>query len=522
MNIQEIVKNCLPAGASVKIEGKTALFEVKEENLESVCETLYYEHKLPLHIITAADERQNEGAFKIFYVFGVPRENISIIPFIKLKNKTDFPSLVSKIHEASLYEREIKTFFGLNPTGHPNPRQFNLHNNWPADVFPLRKDFNWNTRPKTADTPYKFNSVEGEGIYEIPVGPVHAGIIEPGHFRFSVAGEEILLLDARLGYTHKGSEKLFETFPMNDKIRLSERISGDSSFNHSLAFCQALEDLAGIDAPSRAKYLRVIFAELERIANHLNDIGFIMLDTGFNFGGSQCTRLREMTMQWNENLTGSRFLRAVNIVGGVVKDINNETKDELLGFIKNLLKDFDEIMEIAGGSSILQNRLKETGVLDRQIAQDHGARGIVVRSCGIAFDSRREFPYAAYGEVQTPVAIYSGGDVYSRFMVRIKELRCSVQIIEEALIKLPQGDISADFSGKFKKNSCAIGIAEGWRGDIVYFVITDSGGNISRVAVRDPSMLNWSTVPYTAKGNVVLDFPLINKSFNLSYSGNDK
>ena len=188
--------------------------------------------------------------------------------------------MASVIHEAWNYERKIRTFFGLNPKGLIDERPIILHDNWPKIHFPLRKDFDWNKRPDKARGVYEFQKVEGEGIYEIPVGPIHAGIIEPGHFRFNVAGEEILLLEARLGFVHKGSEKLFETLPMNAKLKLSEKISGDSSFSRSLAFCQAIENLAGINVPERAKYLRIIFAEFERLANHLGDIGAIMIGYG--------------------------------------------------------------------------------------------------------------------------------------------------------------------------------------------------------------------------------------------------
>ena len=207
-----------------------------------------------------------------------------------MKDKKEFPSITRDIHEASGYERKIKTFFGLSPIGHPLIQKVLLHKNWPDTTFPLRKDFNWQTRSKEAHVIYESQLVKGEGTYEILVGPVHAGIIESGHFRFSVAEEKIIQLKLKLGYKHKGSEKLFEILSMEDKARLSERISGDASFTHSLAFCQAIENLSDIETPKRAKHLRIIFSELERLANHINDIGCIMLDTGYNFGGSNCAR----------------------------------------------------------------------------------------------------------------------------------------------------------------------------------------------------------------------------------------
>lgn len=359
-------------------------------------------------------------------------------------------------------------------------------------------------------------------MYEIPVGPIHAGIIEPGHFRFSVAGEEIILLEPRLGFTHKGSEKLFETLPPNDMARLSEKISGDSSFSHSLAFCQALEQLSDVIAPKRARYLRVIYAELERLANHCGDIGAIMIDTGFNFGGANGARLREMVMRLNERLTGSRFLRGVNVRGGVTKDIGIEEKQMLSSDLAHLLKDFSEVMKIAENSASLLNRLKGTGVLSYKIAVDHGATGIAAKAVGLKNDARIDFPYAAYDEIHlNTVETEESGDVYARFQVRIKEVRASIKLIEQALKTLPDGPIETKTTGIFKKNAVDISVVEGWRGEILYFLKTDSLGNIERVAPRDPSFVNWSLLGYAGAHNVVPDFPLINKSFNLSYTGND-
>lgn len=503
------------------IAGNVATYVVSASEIVGICKELYFEHKMQLKTITATDEREENSCFKIFYVFGSPKENIFLIPYIVLKDTEEFPSITKDIHEASGYERKIKTFFGLNPVGHPNPRPMILHENWPTGKFPLRKDFNWQERPAEAKNSYEFQKVKGEGIYEIPVGPVHAGIIEPGHFRFSVAGEEIILLEPKLGYKHKGTEKLFEVLPLEEKIKLSERVSGDTSFTHSLAFCQALENLADMEVPERAKYLRVIFSELERLANHFNDVGFIMLDTGFSFGGSNGARLREVIMQWNERLTGSRFLRGVNVVGGVSRDISSELGEELSADIKKIRKDFNEVIEISENSSSLLNRLEDTGKLDRQLALDHGIVGVAGRAIGIKHDARADYPYAVYDKIKFDVAMEEKGDVRSRLYVRVKEVYSSIKIIEEAIENLPAGEIKNSKSIDLRKNSFGIGLTEGWRGGIVYFVITDSAGNISRVDVRDPSFINWTVLGHAGKGNVVPDFPLINKSFNLSYSGND-
>lgn len=521
--IKEKIKQYIPENAKVEFFGNTAVFEVPVSHIKEVISGLHDHEDLSLKLITATDERMENGCFKIWYIFGVPKENIFLAAFAQLKNTTEFPSLTSVIHEAWNYERVIRTFFGLTPIGHPDSRPITLHENWPADVFPLRKDFDWQTRPKHVSGKYQFQKVEGEGIYEIPVGPIHAGIIEPGHFRFSVAGESIVLLEPRLGFTHKGSEKLFEILSLTNKVCLSEKISGDSSFSYSLAFCQALEQLSNTTVPKRAQYLRVVYAELERLANHFGDIGAIMMDTGFNFGSAQGTRLRELIMQINEILTGSRFLRGVNTIGGVTKDIGNTEKNILSDTLKNIAEDFSEVIAVAENSTSLLNRLKGTGVLSVEIAKDQGVVGIAGKAIGIPKDARVDYPYAAYGEISMgAVSIEQDGDVYARFRIRIKEVSGSIEIIQNALHELPTGDIRMPgHQVIFKKNAHAISIVEGWRGEIVFFVTTDANANISRVAPRDPSFVNWAVVRDAAFDNVVPDFPLINKSFNLSYSGND-
>jgi Ni,Fe-hydrogenase III large subunit/Ni,Fe-hydrogenase III component G len=522
MSIEQIKKTYVPKGTTCIVEGNVLSFEVATTDIAEVCRRLYRDHALALKTAFATDERREDASFKIYYVFGIPKEKYFLMPFISLKGTVSFPSLVSIIHELSWYELEMYTFFGLNPVGHAKIHSLILHDNWPSATYPLRKDFKWNNRPEIVKgDSLSFEVIKGEGIYELPVGPIHAGIIEPGHFRFSLAGEEVIGLEPYLGYTHKGIEKLFETLSLDEKISLSERVSGDSSYSHSLAFCQAIENISGVEISRRAAYLRVIFAELERIANHFNDIGFIMMDTAFVFGGSQGARLREIVMQLDEQLTGSRFLRGVNTIGGVLVDIDRQEQVKLIANIKSLLKDFNEVITIAMNSTSMTSRLEGSGVLDKQVGKDHGILGVAARALGIDIDARVDYPYAAYPELQNKVVQAQSGDVMGRFRIRIEEVADSFSLILQALEKMPKGAINTP-KKPLKKNSKAVGIVEGWRGDIVYVVQTDKDGLISRVVVRDPSHLNWRSVPYAVVGNPVPEFPLINKSFNLSYSGSDK
>lgn len=507
-------------------EGNVHLFHVTAEHLPVVIKALKHEHELPLKTVSATDERAAHGAFRIYYVFGVPKENIFIVPFITVDEyAAAFPSLTPLDHEFSLYEQEIKTFFGLTPVGHPCAQRIILHGeNYPADVYPLRKEFAWNTQVTAPEEKFSptFQKYEGEGVYEIPVGPVHAGIIEPGHFRFSVLGEEILRLEPRLGYVHKGTEKLFEHLSLERKLVLAERISGDSSYHHALALASAVERLAGTEVPARGRLLRVVYGELERLANHFNDLAFIMLDTGFSFGGSHGSRLRERIMQWHERLTGSRFLRGVVTYGGVTRDIDGATLTALHDDLELLEKDFMEVMMAAKESDSVSNRLRGTGQLAAQVAQDLGAVGIARRACGTELDARADFPYAAYDMVQFGIVTEKSGDVYARFRVRAREATQSFRLLNQALALLAHeaGPINTALLA-LPANRHAVSVVEGWRGDIVYFVMTDAEGAISRVKVRDPSFLNWTVFPHVIGQDMVPDFPLINKSFNLSYTGND-
>lgn len=468
--------------------------------------------------MVAEDRRSHTGAFVVHYLFANPRTNWFVDVSVRLDGGNPQLESLAPFHlPASRFEREIADLFGIAAIGHPDPRPLVRHGFWPDDYYPLRKDA---TVRKFADDgrPFPFTAVGGEGVYEIPVGPVHAGVIEPGHFRFSVVGETIIDMKSRLYFTHKGTEKLFEGRAPEEGVELAERVSGDTSAGHALAYAQAIEAASETEAPKRARHLRVVLLELERLYNHIADVGAIASDTGFAVAHAHCYRIRERLLRLNKRLTGSRLLRGVIVPGGLARDLPvvHEIADEIAA----VMADFEEVVEICLGNTLLLDRLEETGVLSAAAAADHGVLGVVARASGIDIDARRDHPFAAYGDLGVTVPLGTTGDVNARTMVRIEEARESAALIGKAIRALPDGPISMPI-GRIDPFTPAFGIVEGWRGRIVHWVMTDEHRRLHRVKIVDPSFLNWPALSVALTDNIVPDFPLCNKSFNQSYSGND-
>ena len=471
-----------------------------------------------LIFMAAADRRQDRGAFEVHYLFAPGREDWFVHATVTVP--AEAPALVSLAtlhHPASRFEREIYDLFGIVFDGHPDPRPLVRHAFWPTDYFPLRKDAG--PREFTDDgRPFPFTEVGGEGVYEIPVGPVHAGVIEPGHFRFSVVGETIIDMKSRLYFTHKGTEKLFEGRAPAAGVELAERVSGDTTIGHSLAFCQALEAAAGLNVPDRAKYLRVVLLEMERLYNHVGDFGMIANDTGYAVAHSHCFRIRERLLRLNKRLTGNRLLRGGIIPGGVAHDLPADL--DLSAEVEAALRDFDDIVELTLANTLVMDRLEGTGRLTTRTARDHGVLGYVARGSGIDTDVRRDHPFAAYRDLEFRVPVFESGDVKARTLVRVEEAREAARLIRQAVERLPRGALASPLSG-LPPFEPAFGLVEGWRGAIVHWVIVDRTGQLFRVKIMDPSFLNWRPLSYALLKNIVPDFPLCNKSFNQSYSGND-
>jgi Ni,Fe-hydrogenase III large subunit/Ni,Fe-hydrogenase III component G len=471
-----------------------------------------------LILMVGADRRGDHGGFEVHYLFAQDRENWFLHATVAVApDRPEIPSLATFHYPASRFERELFDLFGIRALGHPDPRPLVRHAFWPEDYFPLRKD----AAPREFrddGQAFPFRQVGGEGVYEIPVGPVHAGIIEPGHFRFSVVGETIIDMKSRLYFTHKGTEKLFENRAPDEGVELAERVSGDTSVGHALAYCQAVEALAGTVVPSRAQYLRVILLELERLYNHVGDFGMIANDTGFAAAHSHCFRIRERLFRLNKRLAGHRLLRGTLAPGGVRMDLAPGL--DLVAEVRGALTDFEEIVEIALGNTLVADRLEGTGRLTLETARDHGALGYVARGSGLDADVRRDHPFAAYGELAFRVPVLDSGDVKARTLVRVEEARESVKLVRQAVEGLPGGPLSSRV-GALPPFTPAFGLVEGWRGRIVHWLTSDAAGRLGRVKIFDPSFLNWRPLSYALLKNIVPDFPLCNKSFNQSYSGND-
>ncbi len=502
-------------------------FEVKAEVFKEVCRHLCEDLHAVLRVMFASDEREKDGCFRIYAVFTVPgTDRFSIVVLSVTPDRPSFPSITPVVPAAHWYEREIMDLFGLVPHGHPDRRRLVFHEAFPADSHPLRKDWSMTESDKQAwgegrkiNVPHPFMEVEGEGIAEIPVGPVHAGIIEPGHFRFSAVGETIFFLEPRLFYTHKGTEKQFETLGFAEGVRLAERVSGTSSFAHSAAYCMAVERMTGTETTEKASAVRTLLLELERLYNHIGDIGNMCAGTALAVGYMKGALIKERLMQLNERLTGSRYLRGVNVVGGVARDVFGQA-DDILKTVDTATGEYKELMQLLLGSVSHVERLQNTGRLSKEIAAKLGVTGVAARASGLTDDIRKSHPHFLYDRLIFEAHTHDKGDVLARMVIRGEETECSISMIQALMESGYKGDLAVPVKAASPYSS-ALGYAESPRGSLFYWVMADREGRPLRVKFRSPSFCNWPAVPFAVHGNIVPDFPLCNKSFNLSYSGTD-
>jgi Ni,Fe-hydrogenase III large subunit/Ni,Fe-hydrogenase III component G len=472
--------------------------------------------------VFAEDRVAAEGVFRNYYVFERRGDPCYLIVHAAIPaDNPRFPSLAPDLPALNWQEREIQDWFGIEAQGHPNPRRVALHDNWP-DVHPLRKDFPIDTvLPPFSGEQHVYRPTLGEGVFQVPVGPVHAGIIEPGHFNFAVAGEPILYLQLRMFYTHKGTEKLFEHLPIAQCVFLAESVSGDSAFSHATAFCQAVEQAGRVEIPFRAAVMRTILLEMERIYNHVADIGAIAMDVGFMIANAHAGRIREMMLSANEALTGNRLLRGMACLGGVRRDWSDGQMIALSAELTRVEREFGELIALVRSSDSTRDRLTRTGFLHPEKARALGIVGVGGRASGVDLDVRRDHPYAAYDHLTWRTPVFELGDVMGRLEVRAEEVTESIAMIREAMENLPSGP-HRSAPGPLAPGRCALGAVEGWRGEILYWVRIGEDDRLERCKVKDPSVNNWPALVEAVAGNIIPDFPVINKSFNLSYSGTDR
>ena len=425
-----------------------------------------------------------------------------------------FPS-VAAVHPPALrLERAIQDLFGLEPEGLPDRRSWLDHGVWGV-AAPLGRS------GSSAPTGrYAFLPSEGESLHQIPVGPVHAGIIEPGHFRFTANGETVVRLEERLGYVHKGIESLMQGAELAHGAKLAGRVSGDSSVAYALGFARAAEAALGIEPPARAVWLRALMAELERLANHFGDIGAICNDAAFALMHAHCGVLRERVLRAADIAFGHRLMRDVILPGGLARDLGTEGISAIVALIAEARRRFPALVELYDGTASLQDRTVGTGILRPELAVQFGAGGYVGRASGRRFDARLKPGYPPYDRLRFAVPVRAEGDVNARVWIRIDEVEQSLYLVEQIVAGLPAGAVLSTARPAHASGEGA-SLSEGFRGDILVWLRLGEDGRIARCHLRDPSWFQWPLLEAAIEGNIVADFPLCNKSFNCSYSGHD-
>ena len=425
-----------------------------------------------------------------------------------------YPSVAKRHPPAGRLERAIRDLYGLDAVGAPDTRTWLDLGFWHVR-HPLGK-----RDSAQPPAPYVFLPAEGEGLHQIPVGPVHAGIIEPGHFRFTANGEHVVRLEQRLGYVHKGTESLMTGASLEQGAKLAGRTSGDSTVAYAFAFARAAEAALQVNVPPRAIYLRALMAELERLANHFGDIGAICNDASFSLMHAQCGILRERVLRTAEACCGHRLMMDAIVPGGVARDIAADGPAQVQALLAEVRKVFPRLIELYDNTASLQDRTVTTGIVKPAFARQFGAGGYVGRASGRGFDARRLPGNAPYDHLAFEVPVLIAGDVNARVWIRIREVEQSLSLIDQILSRLPPGEVqnAIEATGAVCEG---LGLSEAFRGDVLVWLRIDGAGHIERCHLRDASWFQWPLLEAAIEGNIVADFPICNKSFNCSYSGHD-
>jgi Ni,Fe-hydrogenase III large subunit/Ni,Fe-hydrogenase III component G len=470
-----------------------------------------------LAALWGSDERDRGAGFALHAAFVVDASLLWVEAPLDAE-RPRYPDLAATFPCADRMQRALRDLLGIEAEGAYDQRAWLRHGAWPADAFPLRRDVPAGETWPNQVEPYAFVQVEGDGVHEIPVGPVHAGIIEPGHFRFSIVGEKVLRLEQRLGYVHKGIDKRFESMSVIEGARLAGRVSGDSTVAYAWAYSMAAESIAQSTPPARALWMRALALERERIANHLGDLGYLGNDGGLAFGLAQFLRLKEDVLRLNARLFGHRYLMDFVLPGGVARDLDPAGGEALLAQCAALEAELGVVRDIYDDHAGLQDRFLTCGIVSPELAARLGVIGLAGRASGQPWDARVAPSFEPYDRLAVNMKLARAGDVAARVGIRFDEIAESIRLIRSIVEQIPGGAIATDVPGS--PTGRGIGWVEGWRGEsIVALEVAD--GRIRRAHAHDPSWQNWPALEHAVIGNIVPDFPLINKSFNLSYSGQD-
>jgi len=455
-----------------------------------------------------------------------------------------YRSLTSIVPQSHWFERALYDMFGLTAEQHPRLKHILLHDEYETNFHPL----SWREKERAAlgvpsdhdravapiaplspveistrsgaKREYKFMEVRGEGVYELPVGPIHAGVIEPGHFRFNCFGETIVNLELRLGFVHRGVERRITEVPWRKARFVAEAAASDTASANAIAHATAIESIFDVDIPPLAKALRTLALEIERLATHIIDVGGMGTDIGFLPVSASCGRLRGKALALGQALSGSRFLRAFTMPGGV-RSVASKNLSWMRTTARELKTELKPILEVLQESQSARERMQNIGKLSTSLALEFGMVGIAARACGIDYDTRQFFPHCSYPKDAPPPVVEKGGDILARMRVRIGEINSAFDVIDRVLDDLPSGQSSIELPNELPANRVGLGIVEAFRGELIHLVFTDDAGKIQRYAIKDPSFNNWTTISIVIRNNLIADFPLCNKSLALSYSGND-
>jgi len=466
-----------------------------------------------------SDETLRGAGFAVHLALALPAGLLWVRAALEREHPR-YPGIADLYPAAARMQRAAYDLVGIHARDNRDQRKWLRHGAWPGGEFPLRKAFDGGASFPAGEDRYPFVRVEGDGVHEIGVGPVHAGTIEPGHFRFSIVGEKVLRLEERLGYKHKGIEKRFESLAPEEGARLAGRVSGDSTVAYAWAYCMALEAACDVESPARAAALRAVALELERIANHLGDLGYLGNDVALSFGFAQFWRLKEDLLRLNDELFGHRYLMDFVVPGGVAGDLASDAPRRLLDALSRIEDEVGTLRTIYDEHAGAQDRFIMTGQVTPELAANLGLTGLAGRASGQAHDLRVDYPVAPYRDLAVRIAEHIRGDVAARVSVRFEEIAESLRLVRALLAALPGGRLRV-VAGPLRAGQRGCGWVEGWRGDVFVALEAADDGSLHRVHPRDPSWQNWPALERAVLGNIVPDFPLINKSFNLSYSGHD-